>query len=56
MARTKIIKEETTEEIVQTIENVQSPFARLLENYKIQNPKKYELKKQELLKKLELNK
>lgn len=50
-------KKETKEETIAVIETpVDSAFAKLLAIYKAKNPKKYELKKEELLKKLELNK
>lgn len=43
------------EEEIKTVEEtviIDSDFAKLLEIYKVQNPVKYELKKEELLKKL----
>ena len=57
MARPKKeVKEDKVQEETIIVQEVQSPFARLLDIYKLQNPKKYELKEEELLKKLELNK
>lgn len=58
MARPKkIIKEETVIEETQPIEAsevkaVNEQLLTLIEKYKVQNPVKYELKKDELLKKL----
>ena len=56
MARPKTTKEENVQTETVIVEAVQSDFAKLLETYKTQNPKKYELKKDELLKKLNNNK
>ncbi len=48
--KTTIKKEE---EVIETPKvEINSDFAKLLEIYKVQNPAKYELKKEELLKKL----
>jgi hypothetical protein len=53
-------KKTTKEAIVETCEVIETPtdsaYAKLLEIYKTKNPKKYEIKKEELLKRLELNK
>lgn len=55
MVRTK--KEEVVEEVVVEKAKAESPekaeFRKLIETYKEQNPAKYELKKEALLKKLE---
>jgi len=55
MPKSKTTKEETKQEIVET-PKIDSEFARLLEIYKAQNPKKYALKEAELMKKLQANK
>lgn len=47
----KTTKKTETEEIITEVK-IDSEFAKLLEIYKVQNPIKYELKKAELLKKL----
>jgi len=46
------IKKTSIEEEEITPVVINSDFAKLLEIYKVQNPVKYELKKEELLKKL----
>lgn len=52
--KTTIKKEEVIETVKEETPKVEinSEFAKLLEIYKVQNPVKYELKKEELLKKL----
>lgn len=56
MARPKATKEENVETETIIVQDTTSDFAKLLETYKTQNPKKYEAKKAELLKKLNNNK
>jgi hypothetical protein len=54
MARQKKVITNEVEAVstVKKVDTINTEFAQLLEAYKVQNPIKYELKKEELLKKL----
>lgn len=55
MAKKKETKEVEVEVVEQTIET-NTEFAKLLEVYRQKSPKKFELKKEELMRKLQTNK
>lgn len=58
MPKSKTIKEEKQKVVETTVETpkIDSEFAKLLEIYKAQSPKKYALKEVELARKLQANK
>ncbi len=56
MTKTKAIAKEEEIMPVEKAAIIDSELARIIEIYKLQNPKKYELKREALLKRMELTK